>query len=29
MKAAQAADDPTLLKAGVYDSMDSKPTPVP
>jgi nitrite reductase (cytochrome c-552) len=29
MKAAQAANDPSLLKTGVYDSMDPKPTPEP
>jgi nitrite reductase (cytochrome c-552) len=29
MKAAQAADDPVLLKTGVYDAMDPKPTPEP
>jgi nitrite reductase (cytochrome c-552) len=29
MKASQAANDPALLKTGVYDAMDPKPTPVP
>ena len=29
MKAAQAAGDPALLKTGVYDSLDPKPTPAP
>ena len=29
MKAAQAANDPSLLKIGVYDAMEPKPTPVP
>jgi hypothetical protein len=29
MKAVQAADDPSLLKTGVYDSMEPKPTPAP
>jgi nitrite reductase (cytochrome c-552) len=29
MKAAQAADDLSLLKTGVYDAMDPKPTPEP
>jgi nitrite reductase (cytochrome c-552) len=29
MKASQAANDPTLLKTGVYDSMNPKPTPAP
>ena len=29
MKAAQAANDPVLLKTGVYDAMDPKPTPEP
>ena len=29
MKAAQAVNDPSLLKTGVYDAMDPKPTPVP
>ena len=29
MKAAQAANDPSLLKTGVYDSLDPKPTPAP
>ncbi len=29
MKAAQAADDPTLLATGVYDAMDPKPVPAP
>jgi nitrite reductase (cytochrome c-552) len=29
MKAAQAANDPSLLVTGVYDSMDPKPTPAP
>jgi nitrite reductase (cytochrome c-552) len=29
MKASQAANDPSLLITGVYDSMDPKPTPVP
>ncbi len=29
MKAAQAADDPSLLKTGVYDGMEPKPTPEP
>ena len=29
MKASQAANDPSLLKTGVYDAMDPKPTPEP
>jgi nitrite reductase (cytochrome c-552) len=29
MKAAQAANDPSLLKTGVYDAMNPKPTPEP
>ena len=29
MKAAQAAGDPALLKTGVYDSLNPKPTPAP
>ena len=29
MKASQAADDPSLLKTGVYDAMSPKPTPAP
>ena len=29
MKASQAAGDLSLLKTGVYDAMDPKPTPVP
>jgi nitrite reductase (cytochrome c-552) len=29
MKASQAAGDPSLLKTGVYDLMDPKPTPAP
>jgi nitrite reductase (cytochrome c-552) len=29
MKAAQAAADPSLLKTGVYDAMNPKPTPEP
>jgi nitrite reductase (cytochrome c-552) len=29
MKASQAAGDPSLLKTGVYDAMDPKPTPAP
>jgi nitrite reductase (cytochrome c-552) len=29
MKAAQAANDPSLLTTGIYDSMDPKPTPAP
>ena len=29
MKAAQAANDPSLLKTGVYDAMNPKPTPAP
>jgi nitrite reductase (cytochrome c-552) len=29
MKAVQAAPDPSLLKTGVYDLMDPKPTPAP
>jgi nitrite reductase (cytochrome c-552) len=29
MKASQAASDPSLLKTGVYDLMDPKPTPAP
>jgi nitrite reductase (cytochrome c-552) len=29
MKAAQAANDPTLLKTGVYDALDPKPNPAP
>ena len=29
MKAAQAANDPSLLKTGIYDAMDPKPTPAP
>jgi nitrite reductase (cytochrome c-552) len=29
MKAAQAANDPALLKTGVYDAMDPKPAPEP
>jgi hypothetical protein len=29
MKAAQAADDPSLLQTGVYDAMSPKPTPEP
>ena len=29
MKAAQAADDPSLLKTGLYDKMEPKPTPEP
>jgi nitrite reductase (cytochrome c-552) len=29
MKAAQAANDPSLLVTGVYDSMNPKPTPAP
>ena len=29
MKAAQAANDPALLKTGVYDAMNPKPTPAP
>jgi nitrite reductase (cytochrome c-552) len=29
MKAAQAAGDTALLKTGVYDSLDPKPTPAP
>jgi nitrite reductase (cytochrome c-552) len=29
MKAAQAAADPSLLKTGVYDAMNPKPTPAP
>ena len=29
MKAAQAADDPSLLKTGIYDAMNPKPTPEP
>jgi len=29
MKASQAADDPSLLKTGVYDAMNPKPTPAP
>jgi nitrite reductase (cytochrome c-552) len=27
MKASQAANDPTLLKTGIYDSLNPKPTP--
>ncbi len=29
MKAAQAANDPALLKTGIYDAMNPKPTPAP
>jgi nitrite reductase (cytochrome c-552) len=29
MKASQAANDPSLLKTGVYDAMNPKPTPAP
>ena len=29
MKASQAAGDPSLLKTGIYDAMDPKPTPTP
>jgi hypothetical protein len=29
MKASQAAGDPSLLKTGVYDTIDPQPTPVP
>lgn len=29
MKAAQAASDPSLLKTGVYNAMNPKPTPAP
>ena len=29
MKAAQAANDPSLLKTGIYDAMNPKPTPAP
>jgi hypothetical protein len=29
MKAAQAANDPVLLKTGVYEAMEPKPTPEP
>jgi formate-dependent nitrite reductase cytochrome c552 subunit len=29
MKASQAANDPALLKTGVYDSLNPKPTPAP
>ena len=29
MKAAQAAGDPSLLKTGVYEAMEVKPTPAP
>ena len=29
MKASQAANDPALLKTGVYDAMNPKPTPAP
>jgi nitrite reductase (cytochrome c-552) len=29
MKASQAAADPALLKTGVYDAMNPKPTPAP
>jgi nitrite reductase (cytochrome c-552) len=29
MKSAQAANDPSLLKTGVYEAMDPKPTPAP
>ena len=28
-EAAQAAGDPALLKTGVYDSLNPKPTPAP
>ncbi len=29
MKAAQAANDPSLLATGVYDNLETKPTPAP
>jgi nitrite reductase (cytochrome c-552) len=29
MKAAQAAGDPSLLKTGIYDALEPKPTPAP